>query len=49
VRVLYCLLVGFLLWVAIAVLRPASAGAAAIYAGSMVLLIDFWRRVFRKP
>jgi len=49
VGVIYCGLSGVLLWVALVELDPFSTVSVTIYAACVVLLFDFWRRVFRKP
>jgi len=49
VGVIYCGLIGVLLWVALVELDPFSTVSVTIYAACAVLLFDFWRRVFRKP
>jgi hypothetical protein len=46
--VVYTVLIVALLW-ATASLGSLSGISAAIYAACMVLLFDFWRRVFKKP
>jgi hypothetical protein len=40
---------GALLWLAIAELGPFTGISAVIYAACMVVLFDFWRRVFKNP
>ncbi len=49
VGVIYCGLIGVLLWVALVELDPFSTVSVTIYAACVVLLFDFWRRVFKKP
>ena len=46
--VVYCVLIGALLWAAVS-RGPLSGISAAVYAACAVLLFDFWRRVFKKP
>ncbi len=48
VGVIYCALTGVLLWATVS-LGSLSGISAAIYAACVVLLFDFWRRVFKKP